>query len=168
VAQSSIEASTRMFISTHRAQAQLAGEVRNVSLLVAIGVNESGYREILGICEGEGGQDWLERVPQASQGTRAEGCAADHLGCLHRACRERRRVLSEAAWQRCIVHWYRNIFSTCLDQGAGDRGHAQGDPPGEDIAAAREKAIRVIEKLRGLRLSRAAELWDDVQNLSHN
>src|SRR5262245_8395808 len=29
---------------------------------------------------------------------------------------------------------------------------------GEDIAAAREKANRVIEKLRGLRLSRAAEL----------
>src|SRR5919109_1095693 len=29
-----------------------AGEVRNVSLLVAIGVNQSGYREILGICEG--------------------------------------------------------------------------------------------------------------------
>src|SRR5262245_11355438 len=29
---------------------------------------------------------------------------------------------------------------------------------GEDLAAAREKAIRVIEKLRGLRLSRAAEL----------
>jgi transposase-like protein len=29
-----------------------AGEVRNVSLLVAIGVNDEGYREILGICEG--------------------------------------------------------------------------------------------------------------------
>ena len=28
----------------------------------------------------------------------------------------------------------------------------------EDLAAAREKAIRVIEKLRGLRLTRAAEL----------
>src|SRR5262245_65448817 len=28
------------------------GEVRNVSLLVAIGVNSEGYREILGICEG--------------------------------------------------------------------------------------------------------------------
>jgi transposase-like protein len=26
--------------------------VRNVSLLVAIGVNAEGYREILGICEG--------------------------------------------------------------------------------------------------------------------
>jgi putative transposase len=29
-----------------------AGEVRNVSLLVAIGVNSEGYRQILGICEG--------------------------------------------------------------------------------------------------------------------
>src|ERR687894_2308638 len=29
-----------------------AGEVRNVSLLVAIGVTGDGYREILGICEG--------------------------------------------------------------------------------------------------------------------
>ena len=35
-----------------------------------------------------------------------------------------------------------------LDQGAGDRSHAQGDSRG----------LRVIEKLRGLRLSRAAEL----------
>jgi len=29
-----------------------AGEVRNVSVLVAIAVNGEGYREILGICEG--------------------------------------------------------------------------------------------------------------------
>jgi putative transposase len=29
-----------------------AGEVRNVSLLVAIGVNGEGYREFLGICDG--------------------------------------------------------------------------------------------------------------------
>jgi len=72
-----------------------AGEVRNVSLLVAIGVNESGYREILGILRGgEGGQEWLERVPQASQGTRVEGYPADHLGCLHWAGRKRRRILS--------------------------------------------------------------------------
>src|SRR5262249_11307390 len=39
-----------------------AGEVRNVSLLVAIGVNESGYREIVGICEGakEDKSGWSE------------------------------------------------------------------------------------------------------------
>ena len=31
-----------------------AGEVRNVSLLVASAVNSVGFREILGICEGAG------------------------------------------------------------------------------------------------------------------
>ena len=38
-----------------------AGEVRNVSLLVATSVNGEGYREILGICEGgkEDGPSWL-------------------------------------------------------------------------------------------------------------
>ena len=39
-----------------------------------------------------------------------------------------------------------------------DRGLAQSSDRGRAPAAAREKAIRVIEKLRGLRLSRAAEL----------
>jgi transposase-like protein len=39
-----------------------AGEVRNVSLLVAIRVNESGYREILGISEeAKEDKDRLER-----------------------------------------------------------------------------------------------------------
>ena len=28
------------------------GEVKNVSVLVAVGVNEDGYREILGVAEG--------------------------------------------------------------------------------------------------------------------
>src|ERR1700745_2659135 len=71
---------------------------------------------------GEGGQEWLERVPQASQGTRVEGRPAHHLGCLHWACRERRRVLSRS----CLAKVRR--ASRTLDQGAGDRGHAQGDP----------------------------------------
>ena len=29
-----------------------AGQVRNVAVLVAVGVNEQGFREILGVCEG--------------------------------------------------------------------------------------------------------------------
>ena len=36
----------------HRDEADLAGEVRNVSLLVASAVNSEGFRQILGICEG--------------------------------------------------------------------------------------------------------------------
>jgi hypothetical protein len=107
-----------------------AGEVRNVSLLVAIGVNGEGYREILGICEGaKEDKAGLERVPQTPQGTRAVRCPADHLGRLHGACRERRGVLPRrrvAALHRTLVP--QHLQSRALDQGAGDRGDAQGDP----------------------------------------
>ena len=46
-----------------------AGEVRSVSLLVAIGVPAQGYREILGICEGakEDSPVGVPRSPQAAR-----------------------------------------------------------------------------------------------------
>ena len=65
----------------------------------------------------------------------------------------------EAAWQRCVVHWYRNIFSHVPSTKVREiAAMLKAIHASEDLAAAREKAIRVIEKLRGLRLSRAAEL----------
>jgi hypothetical protein len=57
------------------------------------------------------------------------------------------------------VHWYRNIFSHVPSTKVRVIAamlktiHAS-----EDVVAAREKAIRVIEKLRGLRFTKAAEL----------
>jgi putative transposase len=70
-----------------------AGEVRNVSLLVAIGVNGEGFREILGICEGakEDRSGW-SAFPPAPGGPRAQGRGADRLGRLPRPRRERRGV----------------------------------------------------------------------------
>jgi putative transposase len=57
------------------------------------------------------------------------------------------------------VHWYRNIFSHVPSTKVREiAAMLKAIHAGEDIVAAREKAIRVIEKLRGLRLSRAAEL----------
>src|SRR6516165_667241 len=106
-----------------------AGEVRNVSLLVAIGVNESGYREILGICEGakedkSGWSEFLKHLKERGlKGIRlitSDAC----IGLAESAA----EFFPDAAWQRCVVHWYRNIQSRALDQGAGDRSHAQGDP----------------------------------------
>jgi putative transposase len=61
---------------------------------------------------------------------------------------------SDAAWQRCVMHWYRNISTTVREIAAMLKAiHA-----GEDIGAARQKAVQVIEKLRGLRLTKAAEI----------
>jgi putative transposase len=88
-----------------------AGEV-NVSLLVATWVNSEGYREIFGICEGgkEDGASWLAFLKQLKQrglaGVRliiSDAC----LGLVEAAG----EVFPQVAWQRCVVHWYRNSFS---------------------------------------------------------
>jgi hypothetical protein len=60
----------------------------------------------------------------------------------------------EAAWQRCVVCWYRNIFSHVPSTKMREiAAMLKAIHSSEDVAAAREKAIRVIEKLRGLRPS---------------
>ena len=64
----------------------------------------------------------------------------------------------EAEWQRCVVHWYRNAFAKCQKRKSGPVAamlkaiHAQ-----EDKDAARKKAARVAEKLRGMKLDSVAE-----------
>src|SRR5215468_6498585 len=137
-----------------------AGEVRNVSLLVAIGVNERGYREILGICEGakEDKAGWSaflkhlkERGLSGIQLIISDAC----LGLAESAA----EFFPEAAWQRCIVHWYRNIFSHVPSTKVREiAAMLKAIHASEDIVAAREKAVRVVEKLAALRLTRAAEL----------
>ena len=107
-----------------------AGEVRNVSLLVAIGVNSGGYREILGICEGakEEKAGWSAFLKHL-KGAWPERHSADRLGCLPGPCRERRRVLSRsglAAVHRALVS--QHLQPCPVDQGEGDRGDAQSDP----------------------------------------
>jgi len=140
-----------------------AGEVRNVSLLVAIGVNDNGYREILGICEGakEDKAGWgafLKHLKERGlKGVRlitSDAC----IGLAETAA----EFFPDAAWQRCIVHWYRNIFSHVPSTKVREiAAMLKAIHASEDLVAAREKAIRVIEKLRALRLIRAAELVED-------
>jgi len=105
--------------------------VRNVSLLVAIGVNERGYREILGICEGvkEDKTGWSAFLKHLKERV-VEGYPADHRVCLHWLAESAAEFFSDAAWQRCVVRALvsQHLQSCALDQGAGDRGHAQGDP----------------------------------------
>src|SRR5512144_259666 len=131
-----------------------ADEVRNVSLLVAIGVNNEGYREILGICEGakEDKAGWSSFL----KNLKARGLAGVRL-IISDAClglsESAAEFFPDAAWQRCIVHWYRNIFSHVPSTKVREiAAMLKAIHPSEDIVTARQKAVQVIAKLHGLRL----------------
>jgi transposase-like protein len=137
-----------------------AGEVRNVSLLVAIGVSAEGFREILGISEGakEDRKGWSGFLAHLKQRGLAgvELIVSDAcLGLVESAAEH----FPEARWQRCVVHWYRNIFSHVPREKVREVAamlkaiHAQ-----EDRAAAEAKARDVVAKLRAAKMRKAAEL----------
>ena len=141
-----------------------AGEVRNVSLLVAIAVNGDGYREILGICEGakEDKAGWLGFLKHLkSRGlSGVELIVSDAcLGLVESAA----EVYPQARWQRCVVHWYRNVFSHVPSTKVREVAHMlKAIHAQEDRAAARAKADEVIAKLKGMRLSKAAQLVEET------
>ena len=135
------------------------GEVQNVSVLVAVDVNEEGYREILGIAEGsrEDKESWSNFLrylkERGLKGVRL--IISDKCSGLYEVLGD---FFPEAKWQRCAVHWYRNAFTQCPWKHIRDVAamlkaiHAQ-----EDKEAAREKAVLVAAKLRNLKLEKVAE-----------
>lgn len=137
-----------------------AGEVRNVSLLVAIAVNSEGFREILGIVEGAkedkaGWSGFLKHLKERGlKGVRliiSDAC----IGLAESAA----EFFPDAAWQRCTVHFYRNVFSHVPRPKMREvAAMLKAIHAAEDVAAAREKARQIASKLRDHRLTKAAEL----------
>lgn len=90
------------------------GEVQNVSVLVAVGVNSSGFREILGVAEGsrEDGESWRNFLRELKErgldGVRL--VVSDKASGLADVLED---FFPEAKWQRCVVRWYRNAFGKC-------------------------------------------------------
>ena len=137
-----------------------AGEVKNVAVLVAIGVGSDGYRQVLGVQEGHkedksGWSSFLAHMKQRGlKGVRlviSDAC----LGLVESVA----EYYPEADWQRCVVHFYRNVFSHVPSDKVKHVAlmlkaiHAQ-----ESLAAAQEKAGRIVDELRTMRLRKAADL----------
>jgi putative transposase len=134
------------------------GEIQNVSILVAIGVNNDGTREILGAAEGmkEDRESWksffLWLKGRGLSGVRliiGDKC----LGMLESIP----EAFPDAKYQRCTVHFYRNVFTVVPHNRMKDVAmmlkaiHSQ-----ECKEAARQKAAQVVEKLRSMKLGAAA------------
>jgi putative transposase len=139
------------------------GEVRNLAVLVAVGVNAEGFREILGVLEGakEDKESWTNFLRHL-KGRGLKGVrlfVSDKCLGLVESLAE---FYPEAAWQRCAVHFYRNVFTVAPKAKGKEVAallkaiHAQ-----EDRAAALAKAEQVVQKLEGMRLGKAAALVRD-------
>ena len=129
-------------------------------MLVAIGVNEEGYREIIGVVEGakEDKDSWMNFLRHLKE----RGLKGVHL-VISDKCLGLVGALGEfypkAKWQRCVVHYYRNVFSMVPKGKVRDVAamlkaiHGQ-----EDRQAAQEKAVQVALRLEEMKLSSAAKL----------
>ena len=135
------------------------GEYENVAVLVAIAVNEEGYREDLGAAEGmkEDKASWVSSF-QWLRGRGLEGVkliVGDKCLGMLEAVGE---VFPEAKYQRCVVHFYRNIFSVVPKSKVKNVAkmlkaiHAQ-----ESKKASREKAAAVVSELKTMKLPEAAK-----------
>jgi transposase-like protein len=98
----------------------------------------------------------LPGAPEAARPDGVELIVSDAcLGLVESAAEH----FPQARWQRCVVHWYRGLFSHVPREKVREVAamlkaiHAQ-----EDRAAAEAKARDVVAKLRAARLRKAAEL----------
>jgi putative transposase len=148
-----------------------AGEIRIVSVLVAIGIGTDGFRHILGVAEGQ--KEDLEGWRGFLMHLKERGLTGVRL-IISDACRGLAEAAAEefpdADWQRFVVHFYHNVFSPVPNSKIAEVPrmlkaiHAQ-----EDRKAANAKGKEVVARLRTMKLSAAAELvkGKEVETLTY-
>jgi transposase-like protein len=124
------------------------GHVHSKALMVAFAVHESGRREVIGIeiAESETEAGWAaflrELVARGLEGVRI-AVSDDHLGLKAAIA----KVLG-CPWQRCTVHFIRNMHGHCKK---GQRNMVSAALRevfnAEDLADAKERSASVIERL---------------------
>ena len=128
------------------------GSYENVAVMVAIGVNDDGYREVIGAAEGftESSECWREFLSWLkSRGLRGVRMftgdkAAGMVGSIA-------EVFPEAAYQRRAVRFYRNVL-------------AKAPKTRRAKAAAMLKAIHATES-REASEGKAAEVADELESM---
>jgi len=139
------------------------GHVRSKALVVAYAVHESGHREVIGIDIGETETEafWLEFL----RGLRSRGlqgirlAVSDHHQGLKTAIE---RTLT-CPWQRCTVHFVRNMQGHCR---RNERGLVSAalreifDAP--DLETAKARLGEVLERFRDA-LPKIAELLEAAE-----
>ena len=134
------------------------GTIENIAILVALGVNSAGNREIIGAAEGgkEDKESWLKFLRSLKErglsGVRL--MIGDKCLGLIEAIRE---VFPDTEYQRCIVHFMRNVFCNVpRTRGKEIGAKLKAIFAQEDREACLRKAEEVVQFLRDNKMKAAA------------
>jgi putative transposase len=140
-----------------------AGRIVSVAVIIAVGVNDDGRREILGMAVGasEAETFWTEFLRSlARRGLRGVKLA---ISDAHEGLKAAVAKVLHAGWQRCRVHTMRNLLAHAGRQGRGvaaafiATAFAQ-----DDAAAAKAQWRKVADQLRP-KLPKLAAAMDDAE-----
>jgi len=139
------------------------GSYENIAIMIAIGVNEQGYREIIGCAEGytESRDAWVEFLESLKErglkgvklitGDKAAGM----LGAIA-------EVYPKAKYQRCTVHFYRNVLNKVpRRQRAYVAKMLKAIHSCENLTTSKAKAAEVADELKKMKLAAAAKVVEE-------
>src|ERR1700677_769312 len=140
-----------------------AGRIVSVAVIIAVGVNDGGRREILGMTVGasEAETFWTEFLRSLAR----RGLSGVKLAIsdAHEGLKATIAKVLPATWQRCRVHTMRNLLAHAGRQGRGvaaafvATAFAQ-----DDAAAAKAQWRRVADQLRP-KLPKLAAFMDEAE-----
>jgi putative transposase len=140
-----------------------AGRIVSAAVIIAVGVNDDGRREVLGMTVGasEAETFWTEFLRSlARRGLRGVKLA---ISDAHEGLKAAVAKVLHATWQRCRVHTMRNLLAHAGRQGRGvaaafiATAFAQ-----DDAAAAKAQWRKVADQLRS-KLPKLAAAMDEAE-----
>ena len=149
-----------VFLSGVELRRKWGGEARTISVLVAVGVNAQGFREVLGVAEGtmEEPASWRGFLRSLKQRglTGVELFVGDGRAGLAESVAA---LFPGVAYQRCVLRFYRSVLSLVpLVQLPAMEEMLKAIHASSDSAAARAKVIQVVLRLRRMKLQDIATL----------
>jgi transposase-like protein len=145
-------------------KARQDGRIVSVAVIIAIGVNSDGRREILGMAIGvsEAETFWTDFLRKLTRrGLRGVKLV---ISDAHEGLKAAIGKVLNATWQRCRVHFMRNALAHAGKQGRRVVSAFIGTAFAQDDAeAARTQWRQVADQLRP-RVSKLAALMDEAEN----
>ncbi len=152
-----------LWLDAKHLKVRSGGHVRSKALVIAYAVHESGIREVIGLDLGEIESEafWVEFLrslrARGLEGVRL-AVSDQHEGLKHAI----ERVLA-CPWQRCTVHFVRNMHQHCRPSQRGLVSAALRELfQAEDGAQARERMGQVIERLEPS-VAKVCRLLEDAE-----